>query len=113
MFGHSRYFFRKARMSSLCSNECEAESSMLDVTASNWYHANMARKLISDQLRAIIEGCGHTRYAIAKATGISQPTLSRFMSGERGLPLKTLDQLGVFLDLQIAMRPKRQASRKD
>lgn len=91
----------------------KAESNMLDITVSTAYHTNMGRKLISDQLRAIIDGCRHTRYAIAKATGISQPTLSRFMSGERGLPMKTLDQLGVFLDLQVAMRPKRRAPRKD
>lgn len=60
-----------------------------------------SRIKLSDQLRRAIENCGMTRYAIAKATGISEPTLSRFMSGERGLPMKTLDKLADYLDLNI------------
>jgi transcriptional regulator with XRE-family HTH domain len=59
------------------------------------------RMKLSDQIRQAIETCGQTRYAIAKATGISEPTLSRFMSGERGLPMKTLDTLADYLNLDI------------
>ena len=64
----------------------------------------MAKKRIklSDQLRHAVENCGQTRYAIAKATGIAESTLSRFMGGERGLPTKTLDRLADYLDLNIA-----------
>lgn len=58
-------------------------------------------KTISDQLRDILENCGQTRYRIAKATGISEPTLSRFTTGSRGLPMKTLDKLGLYLGLEI------------
>jgi plasmid maintenance system antidote protein VapI len=61
---------------------------------------------LSDQIRHAIETCGRTRYAIAKATGISQPTLSRFISGERGLPMKTLDRLAGHLGLEIIIRKK-------
>jgi transcriptional regulator with XRE-family HTH domain len=56
---------------------------------------------LSDQLRHAIETCGQTRYAIAKATGISEATLSRFVSGDRGLPMKTLDLLADYLELTI------------
>ena len=55
----------------------------------------------SEQIRRVIGTCGQTRYAISKATGIDQATLSRFMSGERGLPMKTLDNLADYLDLNI------------
>ena len=59
------------------------------------------RPSISDQLRAIIDGCGLTRYQIAKRAGIEQSALSRFMSGERGLSTQTLDALVGVLDLQL------------
>ena len=52
-----------------------------------------------------------TRYAISKATGIDQATLSRFMSGERGLPMKTLDTLANFLDLNITVGQRRPKER--
>jgi transcriptional regulator with XRE-family HTH domain len=67
----------------------------------------------SDQLRQAIDGCGLTRYAIAKATGIAESTLSRFMSGERGLPMKTLDRLAECLGLEIVLRPKRKKGKPD
>ena len=68
------------------------------------------RSKLSDQIRQAIETCGVTRYRIAKETGISQPTLSRFMSGERGLTMKALDKLADFLGLNITTgkRPRRQ-----
>ena len=72
----------------------------------------MERKGLSGELRRIIETCGQTRYAISAATGISQATLSRFMAGERGLPMKTLDRLGEYLGLQITVRSERRSSRK-
>ena len=59
------------------------------------------RVRLSDQIRQAIEDCGQTRYRISKRTGISQATLSRFMSGGRGLPMKTLDTLADYLNLNI------------
>ena len=64
------------------------------------------RTKLSDQLRQAIDTCGQTRYAISKATGIAEATLCRFMSGERGLPMKTLDTLADYLELDI-QAPKR------
>jgi hypothetical protein len=59
------------------------------------------RLQLSDQIRHAVETCGQTRYRIAKATGISEATLSRFMTGDRGLPMKTLDVLADYLKLNI------------
>ena len=56
---------------------------------------------LSEQIRRAVRDCGLTRYAISKATDIDQATLSRFMSGERGLPMATLDVLADFLELNI------------
>lgn len=61
-------------------------------------------KPFSEQLRAALKECGQTRYAVSKATGISQPTLSRFVNGERGLPLKTIDRLCEHLGLELVAR---------
>ncbi len=59
------------------------------------------RTKLTDQLREIIENCGKTRYAISKATGISEPTLARLASGERFLSARALDTLGEYLGLSI------------
>jgi transcriptional regulator with XRE-family HTH domain len=59
------------------------------------------RTNLSDEIRKAVDSCGQTRYVIAKATGIDQSTLSRFMAGERGIPMKTLDTLAYYLDLHI------------
>ncbi len=61
------------------------------------------RKKLSDQIRQAVEDCGQSRYAISKATRIAESTLSRFMAGERGLPMQTLDKLADYLDLNITM----------
>jgi len=58
-------------------------------------------KRISDQLRAAIDASGLSRYRICKELGIDQATMSRFMSGERGLTLKVIDRLGEFLGLTL------------
>jgi transcriptional regulator with XRE-family HTH domain len=62
---------------------------------------------LSDQIRRAVAHCGQTRYAIAKATGVSQSTLSRFVNGERGLPMDTLDILAEYLDLRITIGKAR------
>ena len=59
------------------------------------------RTKLSEQVRQALNGCGLTRYRVWKETGISQVALSRFVNGERGLPMKTLDRLADFLDLNI------------
>ena len=55
----------------------------------------------SDQIRREVRRGGLTQYRIWKETGIDASTLSRFMTGRRGLPMKTLDRLAGFLDLSV------------
>lgn len=74
----------------------------------------MAKRRIplSDQVRDAVRRCGLSQYGISKATNIDKATLSRFMSGERGLPMRTLDRLADFLNLRITAgrnRPSRGA----
>jgi len=87
---------------------------MLDnapLTADNPYMAK--RQLpISEQVRQAIRDADCTRYAISKATGIDQAVLSKFLSGERGMSLDSLDKLAAFLKLDITVRKSRRAKGK-
>lgn len=58
-------------------------------------------KTFSDQLRQAIDDSGVSRYRIAKSTGISESTLSKFYLGQRGLSMEALNALGEFLQLKI------------
>jgi transcriptional regulator with XRE-family HTH domain len=60
------------------------------------------RAKLSDEIRAAIDRCGMSRYAICKQTGIAEGNMSRFMAGKAGLELSTLDALADLLDLHIA-----------
>ncbi len=83
-------------------------------TKSNRYDAAMAKKmkLVSDQIRQAIDESGLTRYRIAQETGISETTLSLFCNGQRGLPMRTLDTLGEFLELKITLGRKPETKGK-
>jgi transcriptional regulator with XRE-family HTH domain len=61
----------------------------------------MAGIPFSEQLRQAIESSGTSRYALARSVGISDSALSRFMSGERGLTLASLDKLADALGLEV------------
>jgi hypothetical protein len=63
----------------------------------------------SDQLRKAIETCGESRYAIAKATGLEQSTLSRFMAG-RSINSDVVDALATYFKLSLA--PAKTSRRK-
>lgn len=66
------------------------------------YDTHMRKqKTMTDEVRESVEQSGMSRYAICKATGISEAAMSRFMRGQRGLTLYTLDRLAAFLDLHI------------
>lgn len=49
---------------------------------------------------------GITRYRIAKETDVSQAALSKFVNGERGLGVESIEKLAGFLGLEIAVRPR-------
>lgn len=61
------------------------------------------RVRFSDQIRQAIDTAGVSRYAICKAAGIDQAALSRFMSGQAGLQLSTIDVLADVLVLDVAV----------
>ncbi len=62
---------------------------------------------VTATLRAAMERSGQTRYAIARATGIPESTLSRFAHG-KALRGENIDKLARYLALEL--RPK--ANRK-
>ncbi len=67
------------------------------------------RAKLSDQVRQAVDSSGLTRYRIAKELGISEATMSRFMSGKGGLSMEYLDSLADLLHLDI--RAPKQKSR--
>jgi hypothetical protein len=67
---------------------------------------------ISDQVRQAIDDSGLSRYRISQETGISEGTLCQFYTGKRGLPMKTLDVLGEFLQLKITLGRKPEKKEK-
>lgn len=48
-----------------------------------------------------MQASGHSRYAIAKATGLQESTLSRFANGKTRLNLDAVDALSAFLGLEL------------
>ncbi len=67
---------------------------------------------LSEQLRQAILDCGQTRYALSKATGISESTLSRFVNGHHNLAQPTIDVLGKYLGLRLVADGRRQQARR-
>lgn len=65
------------------------------------------RLTLTEQIRQAIEASGESRYRIARETGVSEPSLSRFMGGERGMNLATLEKLAAFLDIRITIGPAK------
>lgn len=59
------------------------------------------RKSFTAELRSAVEASGLTRYAIWQATGIDQGSLCKFMQGERGLGLDSIDKLADLLGLHV------------
>jgi transcriptional regulator with XRE-family HTH domain len=59
------------------------------------------KKNIIDQLRRAMRDSGETEYAIAKASGVSQSVVNRFVSGERGISLETAAKLCEYLGIEL------------
>ena len=62
---------------------------------------------MSDQIRQAVNDSGLSRYAICKAGKVDQATFSRFMRGQVGLSLPTLDALADVLGLNIIASGER------
>jgi plasmid maintenance system antidote protein VapI len=62
---------------------------------------NAKRETVTDQIRRHVRECGLTCYALSKLAAIDEATLSRFLSGERGISAKALDRLGAVLNFEV------------
>ena len=75
------------------------------------------RLSLSDELRQAVEQSEVSRYSIWQQTGIDQGTLSKFMAGDRGLSIESIDKLADLLGLHICTadaersRPKGKCTR--
>lgn len=56
---------------------------------------------MTDQLKAAITDSGLSIYRIALDSGIPQPVLQRFCSGERDIKLATADKLAAYFKLNL------------
>jgi transcriptional regulator with XRE-family HTH domain len=56
---------------------------------------------LADQLRRLIAGCGLSLNRLAKATGVHQAQLSRFMRGERSLTLPAAGRICGYLGVRL------------
>jgi plasmid maintenance system antidote protein VapI len=65
---------------------------------------------VTETLREALEHCGQTRYAVSKATGIPQSTLSRFVAEGRALRGDNIDTLAEYLGLELV--PGRTTTKK-
>lgn len=59
---------------------------------------------VTTTLRTSLEQCGLTRYAVSKATGIPESTLSRFVAGGKPLRGENIDKLATYLGLELVQR---------
>ena len=57
----------------------------------------------TEQIREAIRQSGLSQFAISRLSGVDQAALSRFMSGRRGLTLKSIDGLAEVLNLSVAV----------
>lgn len=61
------------------------------------------QKLLSDQLREILDSGPMTRYRLAKEAGVDQGQLSRFVLGKGQMTFNTLDRIGKVLELRLVI----------
>lgn len=59
---------------------------------------------MSETIRTTIHDSGLTLYRVAKDAGVAYAPLHRFMNGERGLSVESLDKLCGFLGLELTKR---------
>lgn len=64
----------------------------------------MGMASVTATLRTALERCGQTRYAVSKATGIPESTLSRFVVGGKPLRGENIDKLSDYLRLELTAK---------
>ena len=58
-------------------------------------------KTMTDALKNAVRASGQSLYATAKATGLNEDSLSRFMRGRQSLRLDLADKLAAHLKIEI------------
>jgi len=66
---------------------------------------------LSEQLRAAIRASAESGNAIAKAAGISQPVMSRFLSGN-DIKFSAADKLATYFGLVLTKSPAAKRDKK-
>ena len=69
------------------------------------YHTGVVS--FSDQVRRAVENCGVSRYAIAKASGVTEGALSRFVAGKRDMTLRTLERIAPIIGVSLKVNTHR------
>lgn len=67
----------------------------------------MSQNTLAETIRAAMTASTLSRYALSQQTGIAQPVLGRFASGERDLTLETASKLLPALGLELVTRSAR------
>ncbi|KPJ74755.1 MAG: hypothetical protein AMK72_11400 [Planctomycetes bacterium SM23_25] len=65
------------------------------------------RTSIAEQLRKAILTADMSRYALSKASGVSQTILSHFVNRKRTMTVDTAAKLADVLGLELRAKPKR------
>lgn len=69
-------------------------------------------RLLSEQIRQAVRESGMSMLAVARAVETDKATMSRFLSGERGLRLSTIDKVGSLLGLRVVAVSPRKGSKR-
>ena len=73
----------------------------------------MAAKPFGDRLREAVLRSGKSRYRISRETGITESQLSRFVNGNAGLNLASIDKLCACIGARLAVaKPVKRTARK-
>jgi len=76
-----------------------------------YYYKVAKRKQFTEQLRAALLNADETRYALSKATGITEGNLSRFVHGRAGLSMESIDLICDYLGLALMKTEKARTTR--
>ena len=70
------------------------------------------KQKLTDQLRRAVADSGRTLGEFSRDTGIDKSALSRFVNGERGLSMESLDTIGYYLSLRVvAGKPRKKGGK--
>ena len=59
------------------------------------------------QVRRLIESADESRYSIAKATGVSESSLSQFMAETKGLSHEAIEKVLAHLGYEIQLQKRK------